>query len=95
MEKEGTKNYFMLNGEFQLPVFWGMTNNYVPTQDLHTEHPQLPCTSLLVSLGPGESRGASKMSVYSTGHYHSCFFSLPPLHHRFFQEQAKRERVDS
>lgn len=44
-------NYFLINGCYQLPVFWGNTDSYLSLEKLHQMFPFIPCFSILVCVG--------------------------------------------
>jgi hypothetical protein len=50
LDSDGEKKYFLINGEFQLPIYWGSNEKYLARGVLQSLYPKIPCTSLLISL---------------------------------------------
>jgi hypothetical protein len=49
IEDEEQNSFFMILGNFQLPVYWGQADNYISKQVLDL-YPKIPCASLLLSI---------------------------------------------
>ena len=87
MSEHNEKEYFLANGHFQLPIYWGNISSYMPMEQLHNRFPSIPCASILVSIG---QPGTLSAPDYDEGAYNTTFFQVDELEYRLFQEQVRR-----
>ena len=62
-----------MNGHFQFPIYWGNTNKYLSMEQLHSESPPIPCSSILVSVG---EVGMGAPPEYKEGVFNTAFFQV-------------------
>lgn len=90
IESEEEERYFMIMGNFQIPVYWGQAETYIPKQVLEL-YPKIPCTSLLLSIN---STQQPEFPSYEEGTYNTTFFPVSEIEYRLYGEQAKREPLE-
>ena len=79
------EQYYLVNGHFQIPLYFANTRNYLTTTALQN-NPKIPCSSLLLSI----STGKLDPPPYTSGKYNTILFDLGEVESRLFGEQAKR-----
>lgn len=42
--------YFLINGHYQLPIYWGNNDRFISLTQLHASYAPIPCSSILVSI---------------------------------------------
>lgn len=77
-------DYYLINGHYQLPIYWGNNDRFISLSQLHGNYAPIPCSSILVSI----DRNAENPRYppdYSEGVYNTVFFQVDESDYRLFR----------
>lgn len=75
IESNNSTNFFLINGYYQLPIYWGSTKQYLTMPQLQQNFPTIPCTSILIHINSMAAK-PTEFADYSEGVYNTIFFQI-------------------
>lgn len=50
-ESDEPSKYFLINGYYQIPIYWGNLSEYLTIEKINEIYPKIPCSSMLIAVG--------------------------------------------